>query len=62
MHANACKMMNNRVSVFDFAKRVLKETNPNVKDEEVEQYIRSKDRVWVSQYDMVNFSVVDFII
>lgn len=54
LHLDAYKMMNKKISVFDFAKNVLKEKNPNIKDEDIEQYIRNKDRKWVSQYDMVS--------
>ena len=49
MHANASKIMNKKTSVFEFAKKVLKESNSEIKDEEVELYIRNKNRVWISQ-------------
>lgn len=53
MHINANKMMNEKISVFDFSKNVIKKKKPNIKDEEIEQYIRNRNRVWVSSYDMV---------
>lgn len=52
MHLNANKMMNQKISVYEFAKKVLKEHNSDIKDDEIVNYIRSVDRVWISMYDM----------
>ena len=60
MHHNASKLMNQKTSVCDFAKRVLREQNPGAETIEVEKLIRNKNRVWISQYDMalIQFSFV----
>lgn len=52
MHKNVNKMMNQKISVFEFAKKVLKEQDPNIDEATIEQYVRHKDRVWVSMFDM----------
>lgn len=52
MHQNANRLMNQKISVYEFAKRVLKEQDPNIDEATIEQYVRNKDRVWVSMFDM----------
>ena len=52
MHKNANKMMNQKTSVYEFARRVLAGQLPNTDELEVEKYVRSRNRVWVSMYDM----------
>ena len=55
MHQNAGKLMNSKISIYDFVKNMLNETNKgensttnnNVLD--VEKLIKRKDRTWVSQ-------------
>ena len=45
-------MMNEKISVYEMAKKVLKENKQDFKDENIEKYIRNRDRIWVSQFDM----------
>lgn len=52
MHMSVCKQMNQKTSVFEFAKKVLKEQDPNIDESTIDQYVRNKDRVWVSMFDM----------
>lgn len=52
MHRNANKLMNEKTSVYEFAKRVLKEQDPEIDEATIEKYVRNKDRVWVSMFDM----------
>ena len=52
MHRNANTLMNQKTSVYEFAKRVLQEQDPEVGEAEIEAYVRNKDRVWISMFDM----------
>lgn len=55
MHQNASKLMNQKTTVCEFAQRVLKEQNPTGTDAaaiEVDKFVRNKERVWVSMFDM----------
>lgn len=52
MHQNAGKLMNSKISIHDFVKKMLEEgrnqgENNNAID--VEKLIRRKERTWVSQ-------------
>lgn len=64
MHLNVTKQMNKKTSVYEFAKKVLKEQDPEIDETTIVQYIRNKDRVWVSMFDMalVQFGVIAFAI
>jgi len=54
MHRNAGKLMNSKISIYDFVKKMIEETtnenNNNTID--VEKFIKRKERTWVSQADM----------
>lgn len=52
MHKNAYRMMNKKSTVCEFAKNVLNENKEKFKDQKIEKYIRNKNRVWISQFDM----------
>ena len=53
MHQNAGRLMNSKISIYDFVKKMLEETkgenNNNNNAFDVEKLIRRKDRTWVSQ-------------
>lgn len=56
MHRNAGKLMNSKLTIYDFVKKMIdennKEDNNNLTDQnsiDVEKLIRRKDRTWVSQ-------------
>lgn len=54
MHKNAGKLMNSKISVYEFTKKMLEETNKedNNNTIDVERFIKRKERTWVSQvYD-----------
>ena len=64
MHINVNRLMNERASVFEFAKKVLKEQDPEIDERNIENFIRNKNRVWVSMFDMalVQFGVIGFAV
>lgn len=51
MHKNAGKLMNSKLSIYDFVKKMIEETRKedNNNEIDIEKLIKRKERTWVSQ-------------
>lgn len=54
MHKNAGKLMNSKISIYDFVKNMIEKTKKedNNNEIDIESLIKRRERTWVSQADM----------